>query len=245
MDAVLSDVLVIDLSRAYAGPYSAMMLGDLGAQVIKIERPESGDDTRSYGPSFVSGESAYYLGLNRNKRSITLDFSTPDGKAKLLISGVEARRYGNGHPNITPYQAFNTRNGHMIVACGNDELFDTMCHALERDDLAADERFVTNSQRLRHRHALITILQEHFLQRDTTEWLAILRKAGVPCGPIHKVSQVFHDPQIKARKLVWECEHPTAGTIQLIGSPMHLLETPPRLYKAPPLLGEDNELLES
>jgi crotonobetainyl-CoA:carnitine CoA-transferase CaiB-like acyl-CoA transferase len=373
MDSVLSDVLVIDLSRVYAGPYCTMMLGDLGAQVVKIERPGSGDDTRIFGPPFIGGESAYFLALNRNKRSITLDFSTPDGKEQLLelvkkatvlvenfrpgtlerkglgyealhainpgliycsisgygqtgphallpgydfvaqgesglmsitgevdgppmpvgtpvsditagmfacmsilaalrvrdhtgkgqridisllesavsllgnvasnylISGTEARRYGNGHPNITPYQAFSTRNGHMIVACGNDELFETLCHALGRDDLATDERFVTNSQRLHHRRALITILQEQFLQRDTTDWLALLRKLGVPCGPIHKVSQVFHDPQIRAREFVWECEHPTAGTIQLVGSPMRLSETPPHLYKAPPLLGEDNE----
>ena len=373
MDSVLSDVLVIDLSRVYAGPYCTMMLGDLGAQVVKIERPGSGDDTRLFGPPFIGGESAYYLALNRNKRSITLDFSTPDGKEQLLelvkkatvlvenfrpgtlerkglgyealhainpgliycsisgygqtgphsqlpgydfvaqgesglmsitgevdgppmpvgtpvsditagmfacmsilaalrvrdhtgkgqridisllesavsllgnvasnflISGTEARRYGNGHPNITPYQAFSTLNGHMIVACGNDELFETLCHALGRDDLATDERFVTNSQRLHHRRALLNILQEQFLERDTADWLALLRKAGVPCGPIHKVSQVFHDPQIKAREFVWECEHPTAGTIRLVGSPMRLSETPPQLYKAPPLLGEDNE----
>jgi crotonobetainyl-CoA:carnitine CoA-transferase CaiB-like acyl-CoA transferase len=373
MDSVLSDVLVIDLSRVYAGPYCTMMLGDLGAQVVKIERPDSGDDTRLFGPPFIGGESAYYLALNRNKQSITLDFSTPDGKEHLLelvkkatvlvenfrpgtlerkglgyealhainpgliycsisgyghtgphaqlpgydfvaqgesglmsitgevdgppmpvgtpvsditagmfacmsilaalrvrdhtgkgqridisllesavsllgnvasnylISGTEARRYGNGHPNITPYQAFSTLNGHMIVACGNDELFETLCHALGRDDLATDERFVTNSQRLHHRRALINMLQEQFLQRDTADWLALLRKAGVPCGPIHKVSQVFHDPQIKAREFVWECEHPTAGTIRLVGSPMRLSETPPQLYKAPPLLGEDNE----
>ncbi len=373
MEAALSDVTVIDLSRVFAGPYCTMMLGDMGATVIKVEQPGKGDDTRYFGPPYIAGESAYYLGLNRNKYSITLDFKNPDdvkqllelvrnatvlvenfrpgtldklglgyeqlrsinpgliycsisgyghngpyamrpgydfvaqaesgimsvtgevdgepqrvgspvadtaagmfacmsilaalhvrdktGKgqhidislfesavallgnvsANYLISGEEAQRYGNGHPNIVPYQAFRTKDGYIVVSCGNDRLYQSLCSLLGRDDLASDPRFATNPQRVRNRSELVPILQELFLQRESGEWLEKLGAAGIPCGPINSVSQVFNDPQLKARGFVWECEHPTAGTIKLSGSPIRLSETPTRLYKAPPLLGEDNE----
>lgn len=374
MEAALSDVVVIDLSRVLAGPYATMILGDLGATVIKIEQPGKGDDTRQFGPPYIAGESAYYLGLNRNKQSITLDYTTPAGKEKLLgliekatvlvenfrpgtlarygldyaslhtshpgliycsisgygqtgpyadrpgydfvaqaesgimavtgevegeplrvgvpvgdvsagmfgatailaalhyrdrtgrgqhidialiettmsmlsnvssnylISGEESRRYANGHPNIVPYQAFQTSNGYMAVACGNDRLYRNLCALLGREDLATDARFATNPQRVVNRAELIPVLQEAFRQRTTEEWLPELREAGIPCGAINKVSQAFNDPQIQERGLVWECEHPTAGPIKLVGSPMRFSETPARLYKAPPLLGEQNDL---
>jgi len=376
MQAALSDVVVIDLSRVLAGPYCTQILGDLGATVIKIEQPGKGDDTRQFGPPYIAGESAYYLGLNRNKRSITLDFNALEDKQRLLdllstatvlvenfrpgtltrqglgyqelrainpgliycsisgygqngpyasrpgydfvaqaesglmavtgeidgepqrvgvpvadvsagmfacmailaalhvrdrtgqgqyidislleaaisllsnvssnhlISGEEAERYGNGHPNIVPYQAFRTHNGYIVVACGNDRLYQKLCHLLGRDELATDERFATNPQRVRNRQQLVPMLQALFLQRDTDDWLEELRTAGIPCGAINTISQVFRDPQIQARGLVWECEHPTAGTIKLSGSPLRLSETPTRLYKAPPLLGEDNDTME-
>ncbi len=373
MEAVLSDVVVIDLSRVLAGPHCTMILGDLGATVIKVEQPGKGDDTRHFGPPYIAGESAYYLGLNRNKQSILLDFSTPEGKERLLnllstatvlvenfrpgalerqglgyealrainpgliycsisgygqtgpyalrpgydfvaqaesglmsvtgeidgdpqrvgspvgdvsagvyaciailaalrvrdrtgkgqhidisllettmsllsnvasnylISGEEAPRLGNGHPNIVPYQAFHTRDGYVVVSCGNDRLYQALCQLLEREDLATDPRFATNPQRVRNREQLVPALQEEFLHRSTEEWLPELRAAGIPCGPINTVSQIFHDPHIQARDFVWECEHPTAGRIKLSGSPIHLSETPTRLYKAPPLLGEDDD----
>ena len=373
MEAVLSDVVVIDLSRVLAGPYCTMILGDLGATVIKVEQPGKGDETRYFGPPFIAGESAYYLGLNRNKLSVLIDFSTPEGKQRLLnlvstatvlvenfrpgtlerqglgyealrainpgliycsisgygqtgpyasrpgydfvaqgesglmsvtgeidgepqrvgspvgdvsagmyasmsilaalrvrdrsgkgqyidisllettmsmlanvasnylISGEEAPRLGNGHPNIVPYQAFRTKDGYIIVSCGNDRLYQALCHLLGREDLAADPRFATNPQRVRNREELVPVLQEEFRQRETGEWLPELRVAGIPCGPINTVSQSYNDPHIQARGFVWECEHPTAGTIKLSGSPIHLSETPARLYKAPPLLGEDDD----
>lgn len=369
----LADVLVVDLSRVLAGPYCTMILGDLGATIIKVEHPRGGDDTRRFGPPYVGGESAYYLGLNRNKYGITLDFSTPGGKEQLLklikqatvlvqnfrpgamerkglgyedlkainpgliycsisgyghtgprrdlpgydyiaqaesgmmsitgetrgdpmpagapiedvstglfacisilaalrerertgrgqhidlslfecavtmlaniasnhlISGEEAVRHGNAHANIVPYQSFQTRDGLIAIACGNDGLFRGLCRVLERLDLASDPRFATNSLRLAHHEALIPLLQETFLQRDTTDWLELLRGAGIPSAPINRVSETFKDEQLAARGLVWECEHPTAGGIRLVGSPMHFSETPVRLYKAPPLLGEDNK----
>jgi crotonobetainyl-CoA:carnitine CoA-transferase CaiB-like acyl-CoA transferase len=373
MEAVLSDVVVIDLSRVLAGPYCTMILGDLGATVIKVEQPGKGDDTRHFGPPYIAGESAYYLGLNRNKQSILLDFSTPEGKERLLkllstatvlvenfrpgalerqglgyealrainpgliycsisgygqtgpyasrpgydfvaqaesglmsvtgeidgdpqrvgspvgdisagiyaciailgalrvrdrtrkgqhidisllettisllsnvasnylISGEEAPRLGNGHPNIVPYQAFHTSDGYVVVSCGNDRLYQALCQLLGREDLATDPRFATNPQRVRNRQELVPALQEEFLRRTTEEWLPELRAAGIPCGPINTVSQIFNDPHIQARDFVWECDHPTAGRIKLSGSPIHLSETPARLYKAPPLLGEDDE----
>ena len=373
MDAALSDVVVIDLSRVFAGPFCTMMLGDMGATVIKVEQPGKGDDTRSYGPPYIAGEAAYYLGLNRNKYSITLDFSKPEDKEQLLeliktatvlvenfrsgtldrqglgyedlralnpgliycsisgygkegpnasrpgydfvaqaesglmavtgevegepqrlgtpiadisagmyatisilaalhvrdqsgkgqyidislvesaisllgnvsanhlISGEEAKRYGNAHPNIVPYQAFQTRNGYVVVAAGNDRLYQSLCRLLGREELATDPRFATNPLRVQHRAELIPILQDLFRQRDTDDWLAAMRAAGIPCGSINSVSQVFRDPQVQFRHFVWEAQHPTAGTIKLSGSPIRLSETPTRLYKAPPLLGEDNE----
>ncbi len=373
MEAVLSDVVIIDLSRVLAGPHCTMILGDLGATVIKVEQPGKGDDTRHFGPPYIAGESAYYLGLNRNKHSILIDFSTPEGKERLLkllstatvlvenfrpgtlerqglgyealrsinpgliycsisgygqtgpyalrpgydfvaqaesglmsvtgevdgapqrvgspvgdisagvyaciailaalrvrdrtgkgqhidislletttsllsnvasnylISGEEAPRLGNGHPNIVPYQAFRTLDGYIVVSCGNDRLYQALCQLLGREDLGIDPRFATNPQRVRNRDQLVPALQEEFLHRSTEEWLPELRAAGIPCGPINTVSQIFHDPQIQARDFVWECEHPTAGRIKLSGSPMHLSETPTRLYKAPPLLGEDDD----
>jgi len=373
MEAVLSDVVVIDLSRVLAGPLCTMLLGDLGATVIKVEQPGKGDDTRYFGPPYTAGESAYYLGLNRNKHSILIDFGTPEGKERLLklvssatvlvenfrpgtldrqglgyetlrainpgliycsisgygqtgpyasrpgydfvaqaesgimsvtgeidgdpqrvgspvgdvsagmyacmailaalrvrdhtgkgqyidialleatisllsnvasnylISGEEAPRFGNGHPNIVPYQAFRTKDGYVVVSCGNDRLYQALCQLLGREDLATDSRFGTNPQRVRNRQELVPVLQEEFLLRKTGEWLPELRAAGIPCGPINTVGQIFNDPHIQARGFVWECDHPTAGKIKLSGSPIHLSETPTRLYKAPPLLGEDDE----
>lgn len=371
----LSGIVVVDLSRVLAGPYCTMMLGDMGATIIKVEHPGEGDDTRRFGPPYVAGESAYYLGLNRNKYGITLDFGTLEGKAQLLrliqqadilvqnfrpgsldrkglgyedlrainprliycsisgygqtgprrelpgydyiaqaesglmsitgeiegeplpvgspiedvstgmyacisilaalrareqtgkgqhidlslfecaitmlaniasnalISGVEAVRHGNAHANIVPYQSFHTRDGFIAIACGNDGLFRKLCRLLERDDLAQDPRFATNSLRLSHREELIPILRDIFLQRDSEEWLASLRGAGIPSAPINTVSEALRDEQVAARGLIWECDHPTAGAIHLVGSPMHFSETPTRLYKAPPMLGEDNKTI--
>src|SRR5713226_7573601 len=324
MEAVLSDVVVIDLSRVLAGPLCTMLLGDLGATIIKVEQPGKGDDTRYFGPPYTAGESAYYLGLNRNKHSILIDIGTPEDKERLLklvstatvlvenfrpgtldrqglgyetlrainpgliycsisgygqtgtyasrpgydfvaqaesgimsvtgeidgdpqrvgspvgdvsagmyacmavlaalrvrdhtgegqyidisllettmsllsnvasnylISGEEAPRFGNGHPNIVPYQAFRTKDGYVVVSCGNDRLYGVLCQLLGREDLATDPRFATNPQRVRNREQLVPALQEEFLRRTTEEWLPELRAAGIPCGPINTVSQSFN-----------------------------------------------------
>ena len=121
--------------------------------------------------------------------------------SNYLISGEEAPRLGNGHPNIVPYQAFRTQNGYVVVSCGNDRLYQALCQLLGRDDLANDPSFATNPQRVRNREQLVPALQEEFLLRSTEEWLPKLREAGIPCGPINTVSQVFHDPHIQAENL--------------------------------------------
>lgn len=373
--AALEGLRVIDLSHVLAGPYCTMMLGDLGATVIKIERPDGGDDTRQFGPPFLAGESVYYLGLNRNKCSLALDFSSSEGRQQLLsllqtadivvenirpgslerkglgyetlkalnpgviycslrgypeqspgarlpgydlvaqaesglmsitgetdgpplpigipitdmaagmfactailaalhvrehtgegqyitislleaaisllsdvassylATGQEPRRFGNGHPMLVPYQAFETRSRRIVVAAGNDHLYRDLCHILGLEELATDPRFHTNALRVEHRADLLPLLQTALLARDAEVWLAALQQAGIPCGLIQTVGEMFHDPNMKASGIVWECAHPTAGHIQLVGSPIHLSRTPTRLTKAPPVLGEDTSLI--
>src|SRR6266705_172336 len=314
MEAVLSDVVVIDLSRVLAGPHCTMILGDLGATVLvenfrpgALERQGLGYEAlRAINPGLIYcsisgyGQTGPYAlrpgydfvaqaesGLmsvtgeidgdpqrvgspvgdvsagvyaciailaalrvrDRTGKGQHIDISLLETTISLLsnvasnylISGEEAPRLGNGHPNIVPYQAFHTWDGYVVVSCGNDRLYQELCQLLGREDLAKDPSFATNPQRVRNREQLVPALQEEFLHRSTEEWLPELRAAGIPCGPINTVSQIFHDPHIQARDFVWECEHPTAGRIKLSGSPIHLSETPTGLYKAPPLLGEDDD----
>jgi formyl-CoA transferase len=161
--------------------------------------------------------------------------------SNYLISGDEAPRYGTGHANIVPYQSFATRNGHIVIACGNTTLYTKLCKELGCPELIDDPRFCTNPLRDQNRTELVSLLQEKFLARDTEAWLEAFRVAGLPCTHIRKVSEALQDPQLVARNRIWECDHPTAGKISLFGSPLHLSETPTRLYEAPPLLDEDRE----
>lgn len=367
----LAGIRVLDLSRVLAGPYCTMMLGDLGAEIIKVERPGTGDDTRAWGPPWAGGESAYYLSVNRNKRSITVNLKDPDGQriirdlaaksdvvvenfkpggleamgigyeqisdlnpsivwasitgygrrgpdmdrpgydfvaqgeggimaitgepdgepmkvgvaivdvttglytalsicaalrerelsglgqrvdtnlysspigwlvnvgSNYLVSGTPSKRYGNAHANIVPYQAFRARDQYMTIAVGTDRQFRELCRIVERPELADDPRFATNSQRVEHRDELIPILEEAFLQRDASEWLAACREAVIPSGLIQTVDQVFEHPQTHANNMVVEVPHPTAGTLRLAGIPFELSRTPAEVREAPPLLGED------
>ncbi|MDR7433850.1 MAG: CaiB/BaiF CoA-transferase family protein [Armatimonadota bacterium] len=369
----LEDVLVIDLTRALAGPYCTLMLADLGARVIKIENPDGGDDTRGWGPPFLDGESAYFLSVNRCKESLALDLKDERGKAVLrrllqradvlvenfrpgvmeklgfgyarvreinpriiycaisgfgqtgpyrerpaydlilqgmgglmgitgeeggppvkvgvaiadicagmfgaygilaalrmrdrtgegqfvdialldgqvawmtyqagnyFATGKNPERLGSAHPSIVPYQAFQTKDGYLNVAVGSEAIWRRFCEALGLLHLAEDPRFVTNAQRVAHRRELISILEGVFLQRETREWLEILDAHGVPAGPIYQLSEVFTDPQVLHRGMVVEVDHPRAGRIKVVGSPVKLsLASVPR-YKAPPLLGEHTE----
>lgn len=385
----LAGLRVLDLSRVLAGPWCTQTLADLGADVVKVERPRSarhpgGDDTRGWGPPFLkdaaghdSAEAAYFVGTNRNKRSVTIDIAHPDGQALVrrladnadvmienfkvgdmarygldaqamratrprlvycsitgygqsgpyqdragydyaiqglgglmsvtgerdglpgagpqkvgvavadLFTGMYAtvailaalrhrdatgegqaidmalldtqvamlanlganylatktppRRVGNAHANIVPYQVFEVADGHLILAVGNDSQFRRFCEIAGCAELATDERFATNAARVRHRQVLIPMLEPLMRQRARADWLAALDAAGVPCGPINDLGEVFADEQVRARGMVTQAEHPLLGTIDLVASPMKLSATPPTLRRAPPLLGEHTD----
>ena len=371
--APLSDLMVLDLSRVLAGPYATMTLADLGAEVIKIERPGTGDDTRHWGPPWAGGESAYYLAVNRNKKSITVNLKSEDGlqiikdlalKADILIenfrvgtmdkwglgydvlskenpgliyctitgygqtgpkrhhagydfviqaeggvmsiigeldgppmkvgvaivditagmnaviailaavherqrsglgqyldialldsqvawlvnvgsnyliSGERPKRYANAHPNIVPYQPFETSDGWIAVAVGNDRQWKKLCEVSGWDDLAEDERFATNPLRVENRGILIPILDQRFQKKSTQHWYRLLLDAGIPCGPINSIDQVYADPQVQAREMLIEMPHPTAGSVKMAGSPLNFSRTPVHMNAHPPLLGQHTD----
>jgi crotonobetainyl-CoA:carnitine CoA-transferase CaiB-like acyl-CoA transferase len=368
----LDDLVVIDLSRALAGPYCTMMLADLGARVIKVEAPDGGDDTRGWGPPFVGGESAYFLSINRNKQSVTLNLKHPRGRDLLLrlaeradvlvenfrpgamdrlglgyaavharlprlvycsisgfgqtgpyreraaydlivqgmggimgitgepdgppmrvgvavadicagmfaayailaalhvrertgrgqwvdaamldgqvawmtymaanyfATGEDPARVGSAHLNLVPYQPFATRDGFVNVAVGSEGLWQRFCDALELP-IARDARFATNAARVAHRRELLDLLVPVFRRRTTAEWVERLLRAGVPAGPISRMSEVMTDPQVRHREMVVELEHPRAGRVTVNGVPVKLSETPGAVRTPPPLLGEHTD----
>ena len=363
---------MLDLSRVLAGPYCTMMLGDLGADVIKVESPE-GDDTRRWGPPYAESESAYYLSCNRNKRGIVIDLSNVDGQdvarrlmlkcdvivenfragtmekwglgyealhnehpglvycsisgygrsgpdaevpgydlviqgeggimsitgeqhgppskvgvaivdltagmfamssilaalrvrdrtgqgqfidlslfdshlawlgnvgSNYLISGRDPARYGNAHPNIVPYQAFETLDGWIIVAVGNDRQWRSFCQAIEQPDLATDPRYTTNDGRVTNRDLLVPALAAIFKAESSEQWLTRLKAASVPSGPVNTVAQALESPRVEARKMVQEVDHPTIGPLRMVASPLKLERTPPDIRRHPPLLGEHTD----
>ena len=369
----LAGIRVLDLSRVLAGPYCSMILGDLGADVIKVERPGSGDDTRAWGPPWAGTESAYYLSANRNKRSLTLNLKEPEaqeivrdlakqcdvvvenlragslermgigyeqlsqvnpalvwvtisgygrrgpdadkpgydfvvqgesgimaitgdvdgepmkvgvaivdvttalyaaiaalaalrerehsGKGQRvdanlyasalgwlinvasnhLVSGQPARRYGNAHANIVPYQTFKARDKYMSIAVGTDRQFRDLCKIIGNEALADDERFATNSARVENREELVAILQAAFEQKDAEEWLTACREAIIPSGPIQTVEEALAAPQTRALGMVQELPHPTAGTVKLTGIPFELSRTPAEIRMPPPTLGQHTD----
>ena len=384
MSGALSHLRVLDLSRVLAGPWAGQILADLGAEVIKIERPGVGDDTRHWGPPFASnaagestGEAAYYLSANRNKQSLTVDFTRAEGqrivrelaaKADILIenfkvgglaaygldyaalkelnpkliycsitgfgqngpyakragydfmiqglgglmsltgraegeegagpvkvgvaltdiltglystaailaalasreqtgagqhidmalldvqvaclanqamnyltTGTAPKRLGNAHPNIVPYQDFPTADGDFILTVGNDSQFRKFCEVAGLTALADDPRFSSNKARVAHRGELIPLIRQATVFKTTAEWIDALERAGVPCGPINDLAQVFADPQVQARGLRFELPHALAGSVPQVASPIRLSATPIQHRNAPPLLGEHTE----
>jgi len=370
----LEGIRVLDLSRVLTGPFCSMILADLGAEVIKVEMPGTGDDTRTWGPPFLASESAYFLCLNRNKKSVVLDLKSEKERAVLLelakksdvflenfspgvteklgvdyenirrvnpriiycsisgfgqtgpyrdrpaydivlqgmgglmgITGEPDRppvrigvaitdigagmyaaiailatlivrekiergqwidislldgtiswmtymaanyfatgkipeRMGSAHPTIVPYQCFETMDGkYLILAVGNDRLWKNFCRALNLEDLVDDPRFATNPKRVENRTQLIPRLNEIFLSKTRNDWLQILLREHVPCAPVYTMDEVFSDPQVLHRDMLVEMEHPTAGKIKQIGSPMKFSETPVRVEAPPPLLGQHTE----
>jgi crotonobetainyl-CoA:carnitine CoA-transferase CaiB-like acyl-CoA transferase len=371
--APLAGVRVLDLSRVLAGPYCSMVLADLGADVVKVERPGTGDPTRAWGPPFRQGESAYYLCVNRGKRSVTIDLGDPSGAdvarrlalesdvviesflpggadrlglgyaalsvarpgivytsiagyspesvdahrpgfdfavqaeaggmsitgaadgpplkvgvaiadittgmfasigtlaalrdaertgqghhvrislfdsqlawlanrgSDWLVAGEEPHRLGNAHPAIVPYEAFASRDGHVIVAIGTNEQYARFCSAAGLPELAGDARYATNALRVEHRLELVARLAEAIRQRPTADWLQVLETANVPGGPVRTIPEAFaHAPYA-----IVEHSHPRLGSVRTVRSPIGLDGEYPTAAAAPPLLGQHTaEVLE-
>ncbi|MEE4159628.1 CaiB/BaiF CoA transferase family protein [Pseudomonas syringae] len=381
MMGALSHIRVLDLSRVLAGPWAGQILADLGADVIKVERPLCGDDTRSWGPPFLKDEAgqntteaAYYLSANRNKQSVTIDFTRPEGQRLVrklvaksdivienfkvgglaaygldyaslkavnpkliycsitgfgqtgpyakragydfmiqglgglmsltgrpdgdegggpvkvgvaltdiltglysttailaalahrdqsgvgqyidmalldvqvaclanqamnyLTTGVAPKRLGNAHPNIVPYQDFPTADGDFILTVGNDSQFRKFAEVAGQSQWATDPRFLTNKLRVANRGELIPLIRQATVFKTTAQWVDELEAAGVPCGPVNDLAQVFDDPQVLARGLAIELPHALGGRVAQVASPIRLSETPVEYRRAPPLLGE-------
>jgi crotonobetainyl-CoA:carnitine CoA-transferase CaiB-like acyl-CoA transferase len=161
--------------------------------------------------------------------------------ANFLATGVAPRRAGNAHQNIVPYQVFETSDGHMILAVGNDGQFAKFCEVAGRPQLAADPRFARNADRVRHRAVLVPLLAELIAARPRQHWLSALEAAKVPCGPINDLAEVFADPQVQSRGMTVPMPHPLADTLRVVASPMKLSDTPVQYRRAPPLLGEHTD----
>jgi len=379
MSATLQGTRVLDLSRVLAGPWATQLLGDFGADVVKVERPGQGDDTRQWGPPWLGdeqGESAYFLSTNRNKRSITVDFSNPEGarvihemakKADVLVEnfkvgslqrfgldeaslravnprliycsvsafgqhgcrssepgydamiqasgglmsitgpadseggepqkvgvaiadimtgmyaatailaalrhrdscghgqyidvplydsqvawlanqnmnylvgGIIPERRGTAHPNIVPYQVFPTRDGHLMLTVGNDAQFGHCSEVLGLAGLAADARYSTNAARVRNRDGLVETMRTAFLRKNSADWLSALSEAGVPCGPINNIEQVFGSDYAREQKLVRSVDHPLDPTLPTVANPIRFSDTPVQYDQAPPLLGQHTD----
>jgi formyl-CoA transferase len=382
--SALDGIRVLDLSRVLAGPWCTQNLADLGAEVIKVERPGTGDDTRTWGPPFLKStdgsdttDAAYYLAANRGKKSITVDIATAGGQqvirdlarisdvfvenykvgqlkkygldydnlsadnpslvycsvtgfgqtgpwadragydfiiqglgglmsvtgeaddqpgggpqkvgvavadlmtgmystqailaalfhrsrtgegqyldmalldvqvamlanmnSNYLISGRPPRRWGNAHPNVVPYQTFRTADGWIIVATGNDGQYRRFCELGGQPALRNDPRFLRMADRIRNRDALVPLLAEMVSARPSAWWIDELAAAGVPCGPINDLSQVFENPQVLARGMRIDLDRADSGPVKLVASPIKASRTPPAYRLPPPRLGEHTD----
>jgi len=368
----LEGVRVLDLSRVLAGPYATMVLADLGAEVTKIEHPERGDDTRSWGPPFAGGESAYFLSVNRNKRSVAVDFKDPKGLERVrclaagadvvienmkrgaldrlglgydtlkelnrdliycsitgfgpgededrpgydfliqarggmmgitghpdgeptkvgvaiadivcglyaanailaalhrrdvtgegarievplfeaqlsalanraqeyLVSGEDTGLMGNAHPTIVPYQTFDASDKKIALAVGNDAQFAKLCEAIGREDLTADERYATNPGRVANRKELTVELQREFRKRLADEWIETIRRAGVPCGPVNSLANVFFDEHVLSSGILRDVDHRSAGRLKMLASPILIDGERLPIRHLPPILGQHTE----
>ncbi|MDF2547618.1 MAG: carnitine dehydratase [Anaerosolibacter sp.] len=372
MKQALEGIKVLDLTRVLAGPYATMVMADMGADVIKIEAPEVGDDSRQFGP-YIKDESAYFMSLNRNKRSITLNLKAPKAKelfiemvkkadvvvenyrpgtmeklglgyedlkkinpkiiyaaasgfghsgpyskraaydavvqamggimsitgpvggkptrvgpsigdvtaglfttigilsalnyrnntgvgqkvdvamldcqvailenaiARYVVTGTPPKPAGNRHSSITPFEPFETSDGEIMIAAGNDALFVKMCELFGTEEWVQDERFKTNPQRTKHVEELVPLITAVTKTKTTKEWQDLLDKAGVPNGPINTIDKVMEDPQVLARDMIVEVDHPVAGHLKMAGVPIKMSETQGTVRTHAPLLGQHTE----
>jgi crotonobetainyl-CoA:carnitine CoA-transferase CaiB-like acyl-CoA transferase len=381
MTGALSHLRVLDLSRVLAGPWASQLLADMGADVIKIERPGSGDDTRGWGPPFLKDaagndttEAAYYLAANRGKKSLTLNIAQPEAQSIIrqlakesdvfienykvgdmaryglsyetlrdinprlvycsitgfgqtgpmadvagydfivqglgglmsitgerddlpgggpqkvgiaaadimtglystiailaaiehrrisgegqyidmalldvqvatmanmnmnyLCSGKVPTRQGNAHANIVPYQVFDAADGEIIIAVGNDTQFARLCNVLGCPEIAIDERYVKNADRVRYRDALLPLLQTRLITRRVEEWVGLLQPEGIPCGPVNSIAQTFANPQVMHRQMRIDLPHPLSGSVPSVANPIKFSDTPIQYRNAPPTLGQ-------
>jgi len=371
----LSGYRVLDLSRILAGPYCTMILGDQGAEVIKVERPDIGDDTRTWGPPFAGGESAYYLCCNRNKKSIAVDLNNPKGvelvkelakvsdvlvenftpglmkrfgldfetlrqvnprlvyasitaygqdgpyrdrpgydmvlsavgglmfitgekdgnpckvgvaitdvltgvygsgaitsallwrersgkgqyldislldvqvsglaniASNYLVAGKEATRWGTAHESIIPYQVYQTQDRPIAIAVANQKLWINFCKLVGKEEWLNDPRFESNPKRVENREVLLPLIDDLFAQKTCDEWMTLLVRAAIPCGPVNDMQHLFADPQVQHRNMIAEVPHPTIGTLRLSGLPIKYTETPSSIRLHPPLLGEHTDIV--
>ncbi len=384
MPLPLSHIRVLDLSRVLAGPLATQYLADLGAEVIKIEPPGKGDDTRHWGPPFavppkdgVPGIAAYFMCVNRGKKSVTVDLTTPEGQKILrdlaqksdvlienfkvgglkkygldyeavktinprivycsitgfgqsgpyaqragydfvvqgmgglmsvtgqpdgtpgaapmkvgvaisdemsgmnalsgilaallgrertgegtylevsllettihalinqasnyLVSGEVPQRLGNAHPTIVPYEALPTKDGHIILAIGNDGQFARFCEAAGFPQMASDQRFATNPQRIAHRLELVGLINQRLMQETSAYWIELLEARAVPCGPIYRLNEMFDDPHVVARGVKRETTQGKAAPLPVVANPIRMPGVDTTSVKAPPMLGEDTD----
>ena len=380
----LAGIKVLDLTRVLAGPWASQLLADYGADVVKIEAPAGGDDSRHWGPPWLADaagapttESAYFLSTNRGKRSVTLDLAHPDGarlaralalqsdvllenfkvgglarfgldyptlaalnprliycsitgfgqdgpdaarpgydamiqamgglmsitgapdgepgagpqkvgvavsdlmagmyaatavlaalheraasgcgqyidlalldtqvswlanqSMNYLLTGEAPRRLGSSHPSITPYQPFESADGFVMLAVGNDRQFASLCRAAGCAELAADTRFATSAARVAHRSELAALLVPRLKSRTTADWVRTLSAAQVPCGPINDIAQAFAEPQVRHRGMRVDLPHPLAGSVPGVKNPVRFSRSPAQYHRAPPLLGEHTD----
>ncbi len=374
MTQALSGIKVVDFTRVLAGPFCTMTLADMGAEVIKIERTETGDDSRAFGP-YVECESAYFMSINRGKKSITLDLKSEEGKeivkklvkdadvvvenfkpgvmkklgldyevlskinpkliycassgfgqtgpysdrpaydliiqgmaglmsitgpdastptkvgssvadifagmfsvigilaalnyrnktgkgqmvdvamldcvvsilenavARYTTSGIDPEPIGNTHPSIAPFTSVKTSDGYINIACGNDNLWQALCQIIGKPELAKEVKYLSNKDRCENMCDLLPILNEAMGANTAEHWLEKLEAGKVPAGPINTISKVVNDPQIKAREMILEIEHPVVGPVKVPGTPVKFSETPSKITKPSPVLGQDNEAI--
>ena len=373
MKGPLSDVRILDLSRMLSGPFASMMLADLGAEVIKIEDPDGGDNTRTMGPKLSEGQSAYFLSINRNKKSLTLDLrkeraqevfyelvkmadvvldnfrpgvlerlgcnyeklkpinpkilscsissfghtgpdkdlpgfdlilqarggamsitgepgrppvrmgiptgdlagamsaayavlaalysrektgagqkidiSLLDCQASLLtyvaqyyiLDGKIPGPIGSGHQTVVPYQAFKTRDDYVVIAVFIEKFWEKLCKILGIGHLANDPKFSTNDRRRENKKELLPILERIFLEKTSTEWLKLASEEGIPSAPVNTMDKVISDPQLQARNMLVEVDHPSYGKVKVLGNPVKMSGLTEETFTAAPTLGEHSQ----